>query len=707
METKRTVMWIALGVGLILLYSSVVVPWIDRTFHLAPPAPPASATGTAPTTQPTTARSVARTNRATGPATTQSTAVGPTIAAAPAEASFTATTQPSDVIRGVSIGAADANDPKFAIQVNLDPTGASFGSVVLNSFKASPRGQQEYEFEREVAENRKDTQALATRAITVNGKTYDVGGLQWRLVGTPSASSAVYAADLIDNGKSLLTIHKTFTAFVRSDKTEGYEVRVEYQFFNKTGQTLAVKTDFNGPTLPPPETYRSGDRQVVGGYRVDKDNINIEVKQIEEFRPDKDNGEFDLTKKGNDPAVWAGAASNYFGAIVLPGALNGGSGTADYIAKITARGVNIDKDTPMDDHQAFLTFQTAEFKVPPQGAATLPLHVYLGPKWRKILDTDYYASFPHKYDLMLIIRGGMCGFMTWNWLVWLIVQLMTGLHFIFHDWGLAIIGLVAIVRLLLHPITKRSQISMAKMGKMGPEMKRLQEKYKDDKEALNKAMMEFHKEQGLGPYLGCLPMVAQMPIWIALYGVLQSTFELRHAPFLWNWTWIHDLAQPDTLIAFAHPLHIFFFEIRGLNLLPLLLAVVMGIQQQFMPKPVTATPEQMKQQKMMQWLSPAMFLVFFYPYPSGLNLYIFASTAVGIVESKIVRDHIKQREEAEKAGRVFVETKPTRGSKRGALQLPEEPRKRGWLAERWGRLLEQAEQMKAQQERRGNGKKKF
>jgi YidC/Oxa1 family membrane protein insertase len=90
-------------------------------------------------------------------------------------------------------------------------------------------------------------------------------------------------------------------------------------------------------------------------------------------------------------------------------------------------------------------------------------------------------------------------------------------HMIFRDWGLAIIALVCVVRVLLHPITKKSQVSMMKMGKMGPEMERLKKKYGDDKDGLNKAMMQFYKEQGATPILGCLPMFLQMPIWIALY----------------------------------------------------------------------------------------------------------------------------------------------------------------------------------------------
>src|SRR5207248_6623384 len=108
--------------------------------------------------------------------------------------------------------------------------------------------------------------------------------------------------------------------------------------------------------------------------------------------------------------------------------------------------------------------------------------------------------------------------------------------------------------------------------KMGPEMERLKQKHKDDPEALKKAQMDFYREQGIAPFLGCLPMFLQMPIWIALWSSLQSTFEIRHAPFLWGWTWIHDLSQPDRLIALRH-IDFSFIHLDAINILPILLAV--------------------------------------------------------------------------------------------------------------------------------------
>ncbi len=324
-----------------------------------------------------------------------------------------------------------------------------------------------------------------------------------------------------------------------------------------------------------------------------------------------------------------------------------------------------------------------------------------------MLENAFYGKFPHRYDETLLLTSGACGWCTFEWLVRFLVVLLTGMHWIFGgslhgDWGLAIIALVLIVRLLLHPITKKSQVSMSKMSKMGPEIERLKKKFADNKEELNKAMMEVYKEQGFTPILGCLPMLLQMPIWIALWQCLQGTFELRHAPFLWGFTWIKDLAQPDRLLYFPnHPISFFFIYIDALNLLPILMAVVFYVQQKMTPQPAASSPEQAQQQKMMQWMS-LLFPVLLYPGPSGLNLYILTSTAIGIWESKRVRDHIKEQEEREKAGRIIIDAPATRASRKMAKSDQPEPSKSGCLAGIMGKL--QAAQKEAEK-RYGKGRK--
>jgi YidC/Oxa1 family membrane protein insertase len=334
------------------------------------------------------------------------------------------------------------------------------------------------------------------------------------------------------------------------------------------------------------------------------------------------------------------------------------------------------------------------------------MRVFFGPRQRKLLNDKYYSAFPLSFDETLVLTSGFCGYCTFQWLVNLLVALLAAFHWIFlgfighGDWGLAIIALVVVVRVLLHPITRRSQISMSKMSKMGPEMEKLKKKYGDNKDELNKAMMGFYKEQGATPILGCLPMLLQTPIWIALWQALQSTFELRQAPFLWGFTWIHDLSKPDHLITF-HPIPLLFgWTLSAINILPILMGVVFFFQSKIQPKPAAMTPEQQSQQKMMQWMMPFIFPLMLYNGPSGLNLYIFTSTFIGIIESKIIRDHIQQREEAEKAGRVIVDGgKKFKGG--GGKAIPtDQPKPRGLMG--WvSQLQERAEQIRRAAEKRG------
>jgi YidC/Oxa1 family membrane protein insertase len=405
------------------------------------------------------------------------------------------------------------------------------------------------------------------------------------------------------------------------------------------------------------------------------------------------------------PLMWAGITSAYFDSIVL-------LPNADQLADVRARAIAKADGITGQEYLA-LTFVTGKLTVPAQatGAATtaslltMPLEVYLGPRHRELLGNSYYARFPRGYDDTIVIKskgfpGSICAACTWGWLIDGLVWVLNRFHFVLRDWGLAIILLVVIVRLMLHPITKRSQVSMQKMTKMGPEIERLKKKFGDDKEGLNRAMMDFYREHGYGrdQILGCLPMFLQMPIWIALWTALQGTFELRHSSFLWGFTWVKDLAQPDRLIPFHHTYTLIFgWTVDAVNLLPILLGVVFYLQQKMAPKPASETPEQAQQRKMMSWMS-LLFPLILYNGPAGLNLYIFASTAIGIWESKRVRDHIKAQEAAETAGKVIVDAGSKRASKR--LAGPEQVQQPGCLTGWLGNLQKKAEQMRDESQKK-------
>ena len=246
------------------------------------------------------------------------------------------------------------------------------------------------------------------------------------------------------------------------------------------------------------------------------------------------------------------------------------------------------------------------------------------------------------------------------------------------NYGIAIMVLVVMVRICLHPLTKKGQISMMKMQKLGPKTQALKEKYADDKEALNKEMMRMYKEQGASPLLGCLPMMLQMPIWIALFSTLNASVDLRHAAFFP--VWLTDLAAPDVLFGpWENTLSIPVIKgIKSFNLLPLLVTFAMyqmSMNPQMSGSQPQASPEAASQQKMMKYMMPLMMLAFFYNAPSGLNLYIMTSMFASIAEQKLIRRHIKQREEAEAA----FETRVALPGKAARSARPKKPKGPNWV----------------------------
>ncbi len=189
------------------------------------------------------------------------------------------------------------------------------------------------------------------------------------------------------------------------------------------------------------------------------------------------------------------------------------------------------------------------------------------------------------------------------------------MHFIYrfvHNWGLTIIILTVLLRIVLFPLNHKSLKSMKKMSDLAPEIKKLQKKYKDDPQRLQQEMMKLYAEHGANPMSGCLPIVAQIPIFIALYNVLMVTVELKNVSFLW----IPDLSDKD-------PFYI----------LPILMGLSM-IAQQFI------TPSSDKNQKMIMYIMAGVFTFMFMNFPAGLVLYWLTNNILGIGQSFIINKQL-------------------------------------------------------------------
>jgi YidC/Oxa1 family membrane protein insertase len=669
------------------------------------PAPSSAAATTAPTTQlpPTTVG-------ATQSAPPQMTA-SPPPSAGPRVLS--AATQPTVVTLG--------DDKAFPMVVKVSSQGAGLESVKLKDFAApadtardkpgvpaNAPSKQPYVFQQPVNPADPFSRSMATRSVTVNGTEVKLADVNWNLERQDGKS----ASFLVDLGP--VRVRKVYELHESGAPDKGYElvVRHEFEATPEAGATpLKVKFSLSGPVTPPREHERGPDLQMIAGYDDGYGRASIAHHLVMEYDQAKPSAE--ITKGDeNMPMLWVGTASVYFTAMYRPEPLVAGKASADYIERVTAFAYN--PADPDYRRHGGVTIESGELTVQPGQTLALPANLFMGPRWRKVLDEPHYEQFPRDYDQTLVMRAGPCGWCTFDWLINGLVKLLGFFHTITRDWGLAIICLVILVRTLLHPITKKSQVSMMRMGKLGPEVERLKQKYGEDKDELNRQMMQLYKDQGIGMYLGCLPMFLQMPIWIALWSALNTTFELRQAPFLWGFTWIDDLARPDALIDFGRTFELpFGLYVSSLNLLPILLAVVFYLQQEYTPKPPATTPEQVQQQKMMKWMS-LLFPIFLYPTPSGLCLYIFTSTTIGIIESKRIRAHIKQKEEEEKAGKIIIDAPKSMKKRRddeggsgggGDSRKPQGPRgpkpKRtglgGWLDEiksKAGEIQRQAERQR-------------
>ena len=226
----------------------------------------------------------------------------------------------------------------------------------------------------------------------------------------------------------------------------------------------------------------------------------------------------------------------------------------------------------------------------------------------RVQDVTLYAG-PQDQDRLADIAPGLNLTVDYGWLTIIAAPLfwvLKTLHRWVGNWGVAIIILTVLIKLIFYPLSAASYRSMARMRVLAPKMQRLKEQYGDDRQRMQQAMMDLYKTEKINPLGGCLPILVQIPVFIALYWVLLASFELRQAPFM---LWIKDLAAAD-------PYYI----------LPVLMGATMIIQTRLNPEP--PDPVQAKIMKIM----PVAFSVFFFFFPAGLVLYWLVNNILSIAQ---------------------------------------------------------------------------
>ena len=254
------------------------------------------------------------------------------------------------------------------------------------------------------------------------------------------------------------------------------------------------------------------------------------------------------------------------------------------------------------------TYLSPSVALPAQNQLDSRFTLYLGPR-----DLTFLKQANKKLDLAI----------DFGWTDIIAKPLLYALRFFnqyVHNYGVAIIILTVLIKILFWPLTHKSYKSMKEMQKLQPLMAKIREKYKNNKEQMNKELMGLYKTYKVNPMGGCLPMIIQIPVFFALFRILGSSIELRHAPFLF---WINDLSAPDRLFSFPFKIP-FMSPPYGIPVLTLLMGLSMLIQQKMTPTPGDPT-----QAKVMMLL-PIVFTVMFINFPSGLVLYWLVNNVLSI-----------------------------------------------------------------------------
>lgn len=343
-----------------------------------------------------------------------------------------------------------------------------------------------------------------------------------------------------------------------------------------------------------------------------------------------------------------------------------------------------------NENKSDISFQVTsrEMELDPGSSESHHFSLYLGPKRAALLDP--------------LGASGVLEISSWiGWLskpmVWILNTLN---HYLGFPYWLAIITLTILVRASMHPITRKQAASAKRMKELQPQLQELKKKYGNDREKMGQAQMQLFRDNNYNPLAGCLPLLLQMPIFIALFQGLRSSIDLRLAHFLW----IENLAAPDMLFPLGFNIPI--VNISDFNLLPILTVCLFLLQNKiFMPKPDPNDEQAVMQHKMMTYMMIFMG-VMFYSVPAGLCVYFITSSLWGMGERKLL-DFQKDAEPAASAVTADGKTIKTTVVKPGEDAAP---KKKGRLAGMWEKAVEAAEAQqqlqREQQKKSGKNKKK-
>ncbi len=373
-----------------------------------------------------------------------------------------------------------------------------------------------------------------------------------------------------------------------------YRTKYHFVFTNASGRQLRLSPVVFGGDLAA-WSVASGDPAERGA--IDHRLCYLtDDGQFDDLNADTKDSKFFL----NPPPLvdWAGVANKYFCSV-----LDTDDPFGLYQARSYIQLPGESKKLPVISCGARL----ASFDLAISATKNFDFVFFSGPKL-----AAHLKNFNPSADRIVHLSWGPLDYLA-KFLLWCLIKL----HDLFGNYGVSIIILTLLVRGVFYPVSAKANASMKKMQAVQPKLKELREKYKDNPQLMNTKMMELYRQEGVNPFGGCLPMLFQIPVFIALYHALNGAVQLRQATFLW----CRDLAQPDTVATLN--LHWFSLDI---NPLALAMTALMVLQQRITPMGGDPT-----QRKMMA-LMPIIMLFFLYNLPSGLTLYWTVSNCFSIVQ---------------------------------------------------------------------------
>ncbi|MCF7972206.1 MAG: membrane protein insertase YidC [Phycisphaerae bacterium] len=562
-------------------------------------------------------------------------------------------------VQSVQLGSTDKDKTGFKFQLDLTSTGAALKTASFSEWNDRARKDpQPLSFLRPVILPKENQiLSLASQGLLLYnyGQKLPLDQLAWKLtqVNTEpdSVQTALFEAAIVtETNQPALLVRKTYTV-----RPNTYLFDLKLEIVNQTSDPQKVAMNLSGPVGLEQESVRQDMRTTVALYKNAKGEFaRVAPKSLR--KADTQASKL-MPENSESSLVWVAAVGKYFAAIVVP--------QPDPVTENTRwlsghTGVYFNPDgsaKPNLDDTVGLKLSTEEITLAPNTQHAYNFQIYLGPKDKNLFDkNETFKSLGFVHTISFL--GCCCPSQVIYPMAFGILWTMKVMYGVIGNYGVVIILLVLVMRLILHPVTKKSQISMHKMSKLAPRAEEIKKKYAANKAEMNRQMMLLYKEQGASPIMGFLPMLIQMPVWISLWSAINASVDLRGAKFLPFW--ITDLSMPDALFYFPQiTIPLVGWTLDSFNLLPVLMGVAFYLQQKLMPTQANAAanPQMAQQQKMMAIMMPIMFPLMLYKMPSGVNLYIMTSTALGVLEQHVIRKHIKEKEALEGRGLVAVTSK--------------------------------------------------